>query len=659
MQGTVTGRFMRLRAFLAWSAFRFIPALLLLAIAGSGYQVVEAFTRQANDSARIQSRAGVYAQQATAAAQAYAAAAVEQVVTSAPSNAGVAGAELVLQPSGTPGAAPASAQSSSSVSLVPPAATATTGLSVATILPSPTSSETPPAETPPAETPPAVAQVLATNTPRSAAVTLPAPNTPLPQPTLPLTPTPTSTITPTLTATPSPTLAPTLTATPSPTLLPTDTPLPSPTMTPTPRPLPPIYNPPTPDPSMVSVTAIPTIVPPVDRRGYDIVNIVLLGSDGEVTGDNFIHTDTILIVSINRTTGTVAMLGLPRDLFVYIPNGTMQRINVAYGIGEAIGWSDGNSTGGFALLRQTLWYNFGINVHYFALVELSGFEQMVDIIGGVEIAVDCPIEYYELIPGVTPDPARPEDAYQLTYFPVGMHFMNGELALQYVRSRLNSDDFDRTRRQQQLLRAIWRQARDSGDLARLPDLWSQGLELVETNLAFEDMLGLLPIALNLSPTGIENFQLIRTYHTTPWTTPDGQNVQLPNYDAIRQLLDDFYTPPTESQIVLEGASIAVYNGTASPDWDRVAVDRLAWEGFNAFAAGPAESTDYTDTILIDRSGQSKASSLEAIARLLNVRPENIRVEPDPNRAVDFEVILGSSYNSCPVTNVLPVSVPGG
>ena len=65
----------------------------------------------------------------------------------------------------------------------------------------------------------------------------------------------------------------------------------------------------------------------------------------------------------------------------------------------------------------------------------------------------------------------------------------------------------------------------------------------------------------------------------PWQPPDGSYVQLPVYDTMRQLLTDFYTPPTENQLVVRRASLAVYNGSGNTNWDRVAAERLAWDGF--------------------------------------------------------------------------------
>src|SRR5690606_10452392 len=106
---------------------------------------------------------------------------------------------------------------------------------------------------------------------------------------------------------------------------------------------------------------------------------------------------------------SVAMLPLPRDLYVYIPGWTMQRLNLAYIHGEAVGWMNG----GFGLLRQTLLYNFGINVHYYAMVNLTGFKAIVDAVGGVELAVDCAIEDLPLIGAEVPAGAYQvnEDGY--------------------------------------------------------------------------------------------------------------------------------------------------------------------------------------------------------------------------------------------------------
>ncbi len=456
------------------------------------------------------------------------------------------------------------------------------------------------------------------------------------------------------TQTPAPTLVPTETATALPTATETQIPV-TPTSAATVPPVPTVFfanNPP--EGAESRGTAVPTVVPTVPRN-YDLVNVILLGGDDGLTDDNFNRTDTMLIVSINRDTGTVSMLSLPRDMFVYLPSGTMERLNVAYAVGENIGWTDG----GFGLLRQTILYNFGINVHYYARVDFNGFEEIINSLGGVEIAVDCDYQDYALIGAELHEDAIPVDDEGLYVLPVGYYEMDGAEALWYARTRANSSDFDRGRRQQQLIRSIWRAVRDGGqlNLINLPNLWSQATSVVETDLTLDVIASLLPIALDIDVSDVQNYTLIRTYHTIPWQPPDGAFVQLPVYETLRPLLEDFYQPPPESQLALSGASIAVYNGSSQSNLDLVAADRLAWEGFNAIAYGePDEDTEYDGTVLIDRAGQQRGSRLNDIAQILNVRAENIIVDPDPDRVADFEVYVGQNYDSCDAA-VLSVDVP--
>lgn len=443
--------------------------------------------------------------------------------------------------------------------------------------------------------------------------------------------------------------APQASATPAPTeeSVPVDTPVPTqviPTLPP--QPLPTILY--LPEPSDSEIQAAPTAIPtafPIIPRDYDLVNILLMGQDNEITGENLARTDTMIVVSINRDTGTVSMLNFPRDLFVYMPQAGMQRLNVAYAVGDSLGW-DG---GAFFYMRQVLLYNFGINVHYFAMVDLSGFAEIIDMVDSIEVAVDCEIRDYALIGAEVPAAAEAVDDEGLYRLPVGYYEFTGKEALWYARSRGNSDDFDRGRRQQQILRAGLSAAKNSGlinDLINLPGLIQQGLEIVDTDMGVQDILGLLPTALTIDTDDIESFRFIRWYHTTPWQPPDGQNVQLPNPDEVYQLMVDFYTPPSPNQLALRDASIKVVNGTGNPDWDKVAVQRLAWSNIGSVAAGAADNADYPTTVVIDYTGSSKGSSLAPIVDALNITQANVIVEADAEREYDYEVIVGDDYNSC-------------
>jgi LCP family protein required for cell wall assembly len=400
----------------------------------------------------------------------------------------------------------------------------------------------------------------------------------------------------------------------------------------------------------VPVTAVPTQAPLADRHGYDIMNIILLGSDGEVEPtDPSYRTDTMIVVSINRTTGTISMLPFPRDIFVFIPGWTMQRLNLAFQRGQLVEWTDG----GFGLLRQTILYNFGIPIHYYASIDFDGFQTIIDTLGGVDIAVDCAIQDYRFEGWDAWD----KPIYQLYTLPVGLHHLDSDMALWYARSRRNSSDFDRGRRQMQLLQAIYREAKQQGLLARAIDLWPRLNEIAETNLTLPDIVGLLPIALNLDPSRIQSYNFIRTYHTTPWQPPDGAFVQLPIWEPISQLITNFYLPPTENRLVSEGARIEVINGSGNEGWGWVAAERLAWEGFVPVVSENTPGEIATQTAIIDYTGRTKGSSLNSIVQALNANANNVRIEPDSGSAVDFRVVIGTDYNSCTFGVLPPEATP--
>ena len=385
-------------------------------------------------------------------------------------------------------------------------------------------------------------------------------------------------------------------------------------------------------------------------RAHRLVNIMLLGSDAQAEDDNFIRTDTMIVVSLNVETGAIAMLSLPRDLYVYIPHGKMGRLNTAFGVGENLDWDPG---GGFGLLRQTIFYNFGINVHYYARVDFSGFEAIIDRLGGVDIAVDCAYrDYYPV--GTKDDPRSGKNGYRWRTLPVGYYTFDGFDALWYARTRKYTDDFDRGRRHQLLLRAIWRKARSLGLATALPQLWPELTAIVDTDIPFDMVLRLLPYVVNLDLADVASFTFKKNYHTEAWETQDGWSVLLPKREEVAELMQALYTPPSRYQAVLAGPTIAVYNGSGEDHWDIVASERMRWDGFNAVALGPlAADGEYPSNQLTDYVGTQKGSLVPGILRALNMSKDQAQVQASAEREFDYEVIIGRDYESC-TYGVLPL-----
>ncbi len=392
---------------------------------------------------------------------------------------------------------------------------------------------------------------------------------------------------------------------------------------------------------------VPTIVPTFEaNRDYEIINFLLVGHDSESDGERGggYRTDTMIIVSINRTAGSVSMLSLPRDLYVYVPHWRSVRLNVVWDRGRAV---YGGDDGGFDLMRETVLYNFGLQLHYYAMIDFSGFKQIIDTLGGVTIAVDCPIQDYRFT-GTYDDNGDPE--FELVTMDVGLYEMDSTTALFYARSRRNSNDFDRGRRQQQLLRAIWVKAQQSGWLTDIPLLYEQLTAIVNTNIPLEVMLQVAPLGLTVQPNSIESHFLHTGRETQSWQTASGAAVQLPT-ERLLEKIEAFLTPPTLNRLVREGARIGIFDSSGlDRQWDVVAADRLIWEGLNPLPLGastPPNGIDVsTQSIIVDYTGETKGSSVDVLARILNIAPQNIHVVPNPNRTVDYAVYLSPQYNSC-------------
>jgi polyisoprenyl-teichoic acid--peptidoglycan teichoic acid transferase len=516
----------------------------------------------------------------------------------------------------------------------------------------------------PTETPTAVptltATETATTTPTNTPTSTPSPTSTVPptrvalQPTIPPTNTKratvvpaTSTVPPTLTSAATATIS-TTTPTTAPTIAPTTAPTSAPTNPPATVAASPALAATSKLPTVVAFsectskpqsTAVPTRAPRVRANGNDIMNVLLVGSDDEIDPESF-RTDTMVIVSINRTTNTVSMLSIPRDLYVCIPDLGMQRINAAFQWGKAVGF---RPNGGFGALQATILYNLGIPTHYYAKISLSGFKQIVDTLKGIDVAVDCPIADLRF-QGQYNDQKTP--VYSPFTLQPGFYHMDGSLALWYARMRHQTSDFDRNRRQQQVLRAIWRTAREQGLIAKAAELWGQVTGIVETNMQLGDALGLVPLALNLKPGDIRSFYMQKGIELAHWRTPQGEDVQIPDPKGFFRTINDFYTPPTGNRLGQDVGMVEVLNGTPNNNWDKVAADRLSWEGFDAQAKGATNAAN--KTMIYDFTGSAKPGTLNLMLKALNLRPDRVVSQPDPNRSVDFRVVLGNDYNSCSV-----------
>ena len=273
----------------------------------------------------------------------------------------------------------------------------------------------------------------------------------------------------------------------------------------------------------VAAKSIPTLIEPTNQT-----NILLLGSDNDekFSGSNPL-TQTMMVVHINFDTKQVSMFSIPRDLWIRKPNGYYGKIDQAseeYGIPSAI-----------AVVEQT----FGIHIDNYAWVGLYGFIKSLDTLGGVNLQVIHPVLDYSYPTDIkSPNPY----GYRRLDIQPGMQHMNGEQALEYVRSRHEDivGDFGRTQRQRQLLLTLKSTLLNSpAALSNIPQLFDALNGQIKTDITALYALQLASFFLTNKITPKQYTLSIPDYSKIGWST-DGQSIVIGNATSSAQMITTLF-----------------------------------------------------------------------------------------------------------------------
>ncbi len=264
-------------------------------------------------------------------------------------------------------------------------------------------------------------------------------------------------------------------------------------------------------PSIWPPTEIPPPLSPL-KIGEGNIPILLLGDDQR--DDPTFRTDAIILLVLKPKQGRASMVSFPRDLYVYIPGWTMQRINIVM------------ERGGFDLMATTFEYNFGVRPPYYARINFGVLKQIIDDLGGVDIYLSQAVS-----DSVGGDPTRT--------VPAGWVHMDGDLADWYVRARWLSSDFERTRRHKEVLFAVFNKIISVEGISKVPDLYQKYIQNVDTNITLSLLTQWLPLAASLRDSSQLETYHINEEHVTVWQIPtSGSWVLLPNRNLIVNLLQD-------------------------------------------------------------------------------------------------------------------------
>ncbi len=377
-------------------------------------------------------------------------------------------------------------------------------------------------------------------------------------------------------------------------------------------------------------------------EGTERVNILVMGIDQRKHEQGPWRTDTMLVLTIDPVTASGGMLSIPRDLWVPIPGYEEGRINTAHYLGELYDYPGGGS----ALAAKTVQYNLGVPIHHYARVNFTAFEQLVNLIGGIDVYVEEEIA----------DPTYPDEAYGYDplYISAGWQHLNGEMALKYARTRRTAGgDFDRAKRQQQVFLAAFEQVTRLDLLPQLapraPEVWKTLQGSVVTDLTLDQVIALAQLASEVDPEKIR-YGVIDEHYTQFWKTPDGQQVLIPVRDCIRELRDYIFTTEAPlpqqaddpvARLEAEGATIEVLNGTTTAGLATLTGEYLQQQDLQIARTDNADRSDYPESLVIVYTG--KTYTAEYLARLLGLPPTAVVHGADPNAEYDISVILGADY----------------
>ena len=283
--------------------------------------------------------------------------------------------------------------------------------------------------------------------------------------------------------------------------------------------------------------------------GRDRVNVLLLGGDGNVRRDG-VRTDSMILASVDTSSGRTVMFGLPRNLmnaqfpedsplhdlypdgFTGFGDPAAFMLNAVYGQVPALhpgvlGRSDNE---GADALKQAVEGSLGIDVDYYVLVNLLGFRELVDAMGGVTVNVNTRVP----IGGNTDLGVPPEDYLE----PGPDQRLDGFEALWFSRGRYGSDDYERMERQRCMVDAIIAEAKPWTLLRRYQALAATGKEIVRTDIPSDLMPAFVDLASRVQGASVRSVVFRSSDEFSPGD---------PDFPWMRSVVRKALSPPAPAQ----------------------------------------------------------------------------------------------------------------
>jgi LCP family protein required for cell wall assembly len=297
-----------------------------------------------------------------------------------------------------------------------------------------------------------------------------------------------------------------------------------------------------------------------------------------------------------------------------------------------------NRTRGYNGLKQVLGGLYGLDIKYFVEVDIDGFKQVVDAVGGVTINVQVPVL----------DESYPSDTGRLSrvYIPAGIQHMTGAQALVYARSRHDSNDFDRGFRQQRVLTSIREQADVANLVPRIPELLNALKATVRTDVPQDQLASLAGLASSIDTRNIRSYVFAPPRYGSE-TPPSAQVYEYhPDVSRIRAAVAEaFSVDPALEQLrtalANENGSIWVLNGSGKTGHATGIVAYLEYYGLTASAPNATIKGRPAQTAIVVYNGaESKLTqTIDYLEALFKVQ---VQIKTDPAVSADIIITTGTS-----------------
>ncbi len=391
------------------------------------------------------------------------------------------------------------------------------------------------------------------------------------------------------------------------------------------------------------------------------INFLLLGMGGAGHEGAYL-TDTIIIASFAPKENQVAMVSIPRDLAVSLPDYGWRKINTINAFAEM------NERGsGGEVTAESVGKVFDIPIHYYIRADFLGFEKLIDKLGGISVYVDR---------GFTDDQYPTDDfKYQVVSFEEGPQVMDGETALKFARSRHGTSgeasDFARSRRQQKIIVALKEKVFSLSTLLnplKIQSLYETMSNSISTNLELWEMVRLSQMARDIDTGNI--------IHQVVSADPGGLLVaanvngayilepRAGNFSELQFLVKNIFNlkSQTASEEKPKITRIEIQNGTKKTGLAAKTSEDLTKLGYKITKIGNAKEQNYEKTIIYDLTQGKKNEELNFLKEKFGadvsfsipswmtspITPTEVTILPTPaaasenNNTADFLIILGEN-----------------